>query len=114
MGARRPRRRSARLWGAMEGGLSLRFGFLSLWVRAEQAQRAAGGRHAHGNGGSAPGCVAGGPGLAHRRTSDEGLRLSAAEAGSPARVQQVWSCKCALVGIQSNTEQQVALSGGGL
>ena len=56
-----------------------------------QAQRAAGGRHAHGNGGSAPGCVAGGPALAHRRTSDEGLRLNAAEAGSPARVQQVRS-----------------------
>lgn len=55
------------------------------------------GRPAHGNGGSAPGCIASGPALAHRRTSDEGLRLSAAEAGAPARVQQVRSliiCSC--------------------
>ncbi|KAK9825650.1 hypothetical protein WJX81_005153 [Elliptochloris bilobata] len=71
-------------WAA---GAVLVGGFLAMLI-LDQAQRAAVGRHAHGNGGSAPCCIAPGPTLSHRRTSDEGLRLSAAEAGSPARMLQ--------------------------
>ena len=50
-----------------------------------QVQKAA--SHAHGNGGGAPGCIA--PGGPRRNSSDDGARLSAAETGTPARVQQV-------------------------
>lgn len=49
------------------------------------------GKHAHGNGGGAPCCIS--PGLpGGRRSSDDGLRLSAAEAGAPARALQVFPC----------------------
>jgi hypothetical protein len=57
-----------------------------------QAQKAA--SHAHGNGGGAPGCIA--PGGPRRNSSDDGARLSAAETGTPARVQQV-QCGLALL-----------------
>lgn len=52
-----------------------------------QAQKAA--AHAHGNGGGAPCCIAPGGMPARRSSSDDVVRLSAAEAGTPARLQQV-------------------------